>query len=45
MNARLDLDNWKLKKSIIEEKESRIKFKEISFEEFRQVYPNENVCL
>ncbi len=44
MNARLDLDNWKLKKSIIEEKESRIKFKEISFEEFKQVYPNENIC-
>ncbi len=44
MNARLDLDNWKLKKSIIEEKESRIKFKEISFDEFKQVYPNENIC-
>jgi hypothetical protein len=44
MNARLDLDNWNLKKSILEEKESRIKFKEISFEEFKQVYPNESIC-
>ncbi|HXA02456.1 MAG TPA: 7TM diverse intracellular signaling domain-containing protein, partial [Cytophagaceae bacterium] len=37
MNALLDIDNWNLKKSLIEEKESRIKLKDISFEEFMQV--------
>ncbi|MFL5729585.1 MAG: transposase, partial [Cytophagaceae bacterium] len=44
MNALLDIDNWKLKKSLIEEKESRIKLKDISFEEFMQVYPNDTTC-
>jgi two-component system, sensor histidine kinase LadS len=44
MNALLDIDNWKLKKSLIEEKESRIKLKDISFEEFMQVYPNDTAC-
>jgi len=41
MNALLDLDNWKLKKNIIEEKEARINLKEINFEEFQLVYPND----
>lgn len=44
MNAMLDLDNWKLKKHIIQEKEARISLKEINFEEFSQVYPNESAC-
>jgi hypothetical protein len=44
MNALLDIDNWNLKKSLIEEKESRIKLKDISFEEFMQVYPNDTTC-
>ena len=44
INALLDLDNWNLKKKIIEEKQSRIVFKGISFEEFVQVYPNEASC-
>jgi rubrerythrin len=41
MNALLDLDNWNLKKNIIEEKEARINLKEINFEEFQLVYPND----
>ncbi|MBC7451388.1 MAG: transposase [Cytophagales bacterium] len=44
MNALLDLDNWNLKKNIIQEKEARIVLKEINFEEFKQVYPNESAC-
>jgi hypothetical protein len=44
INAILDLDNWNLKKKIIEEKQSRIVFKGISFDEFVQVYPNEASC-
>lgn len=44
MNAMLDLDNWKLKKHIIQEKEARIALKEIDFVEFTQVYPTESAC-
>jgi rubrerythrin len=44
MNAMLDLDNWKLKKHIIQEKEARIALKEIDFVEFIQVYPTESAC-
>lgn len=44
MNALLDLDNWNLKKNIIHEKEARIMDKEINFEEFQQVYPDDMAC-
>ena len=41
MNAILDKDNWKLKKNVIEEKEARISLKQINFEEFGLVYPDD----
>ena len=44
MNAHLDLDNWNLKKGILQEKEARIISKEINFEEFKLVYPNDSAC-
>ncbi|HEY8399792.1 MAG TPA: 7TM diverse intracellular signaling domain-containing protein, partial [Cytophagaceae bacterium] len=44
MNALLDIDNWNLKKNVIQEKEARIVLKDINFEEFKQVYPNEAAC-
>ncbi|MBC7451389.1 MAG: transposase [Cytophagales bacterium] len=44
MNALLDLDNWNLKKNIIQEKEARIVLKDINFEEFSLVYPNDSAC-
>ncbi len=41
MNAMLDVDNWNLKKNIMEIRESRIILKDISFEDFKQVYPDD----
>ncbi|MDB5273837.1 MAG: chromosome segregation ATPase [Chitinophagaceae bacterium] len=44
MNAILDRDNWNLKKNVIQEKEARISLKQINFEEFSLVYPDEASC-
>jgi two-component system, sensor histidine kinase LadS len=41
MNAVLDKDNWNLKKNVIEEKEARISLKQINFQEFSLVYPDD----
>lgn len=41
MNAILDRDNTTLKKNVIEEKEARLSLKQINFEEFSLVYPDE----
>lgn len=41
MNAILDRDNWNLKKNVIQEKEARISLKQINFEEFSLVYPDD----
>jgi len=41
MNAILDKDNWNLKKNVIEEKEARISLKQINFQEFSLVYPDD----
>lgn len=45
MNAALDLQNHHLKKEIKEEKNSRVFQKELSFEEFCGIYPNEETCV
>jgi hypothetical protein len=41
MNAILDRDNWNLKRNVIQEKEARISLKQINFNEFSLVYPDD----
>ena len=45
MNSRLDYDNWQLNKKVSEETKARILAKDISFDEFRKIFPNEISCL
>jgi hypothetical protein len=45
MSIELDRDNWKLKKSIREEKEARIMSKEIDYDEFLSLYPTQTYCV
>jgi hypothetical protein len=44
MNALLDLDNYKLKKKVQEVTEARVKFKDVSYEEFSNIFPNDLAC-
>ncbi|MCU0428635.1 MAG: hypothetical protein MUF42_01560 [Cytophagaceae bacterium] len=44
MNALLDLDNHKLKKKVQEVTEARVKFKDVSYEEFSNIFPNDLAC-
>lgn len=45
MNEKLDYANWKLGKEVLEEKRSRIQSKSMSFQEFAELYPDEESCL
>jgi hypothetical protein len=45
INSMLDLDNWKLKSNLKEVLKDRVFHKKLSFEEFRQIFPNEMACL
>ncbi len=45
MNVTLDLDNWKLKKTIKKETELRLSDKELTFEGFSKLYPDKITCL
>jgi len=40
----LDLDNYKLKKKVQEVTEARVKFKDVSYEEFSNIFPNDLAC-
>ena len=44
MNIKLDVDNWQLKKQVVEETKSRILLQEVSMEEFNEIFPNEAAC-
>lgn len=44
MSAKLDLDNWQLQKSNKESIKARIKDKEVTYEEFNKIFPDENAC-
>ncbi len=44
MSAKLDLDNWQLQKSNKEAIKARIKDKEVTFQEFSKIFPDENAC-
>jgi hypothetical protein len=43
--SKLDKDNWELNKKVIEEKKARMNSRELSFEEFTKLYPNDFTCL
>lgn len=45
MNIQLDLDNWKLKTKVKEERKARIVSEEISLEEFLTTFPDQSACL
>lgn len=45
INSKLDYDNWKLNKSIESETLARLKGKEVSFDEFKRVFPDDLSCL
>ncbi|HEY8401644.1 MAG TPA: 7TM diverse intracellular signaling domain-containing protein [Cytophagaceae bacterium] len=45
MNAKLDLDNWELNKSVKEATKARLEGKEVSYEEFLKIFPNEHSCM
>ncbi|GAL85358.1 chromosome segregation ATPase [Sporocytophaga myxococcoides] len=45
MNIKLDLDNWKLKTKVKEERKARIVSEEISIEEFLTTFPDQSACL
>lgn len=45
MNARLDYDNWYLKKDIKEEIKARVIDAEVTFEQFSEVFPDDTSCL
>jgi hypothetical protein len=45
MNIQLDLDNWKLKTKVKEERRARIVAEEISLEEFLATFPDQSACL
>jgi len=40
MNRLLDMDNYKLKKEVKKVNSNRVSFKEVSFEEFKKIYPD-----
>jgi hypothetical protein len=44
INSLLDLDNWKLKNSIKEVLESRLKERVMEYEQFHTLYPDELAC-
>lgn len=44
MNIKLDVDNWQLKKQVVEETKSRILLQEVSMEEFNEIFPDEAAC-
>lgn len=44
INSMLDRDNWKLKSNLKEVLKDRVFHKKLSFEEFREIFPNENAC-
>ncbi|MBX9851770.1 MAG: transposase, partial [Cytophagaceae bacterium] len=43
--SKLDYDNWELNKKVIEEKKARMTSKELSYEEFSKIFPNDFSCL
>ncbi|MEL7004514.1 MAG: 7TM diverse intracellular signaling domain-containing protein, partial [Bacteroidota bacterium] len=45
MNSKLDLDNWKLKNNIKEILQDRLINKNLSFEQFQDIFPDEIACL
>jgi hypothetical protein len=45
MNSLLDLDNKKLQTDLTEVSKSRVLAKDVNFEEFQKVFPDENSCL
>jgi hypothetical protein len=45
INALLDLDNYKLQRSINEEMLARVGRKNMEYEEFRKIFPDELTCL
>jgi ribosomal protein L37E len=45
VNAKLDHDNWYLKKDIKNDLQARILEEEVPFEEFIKVFPDERTCL
>ncbi|MDB5271681.1 MAG: chromosome segregation ATPase [Chitinophagaceae bacterium] len=44
MNIKLDVDNWQLKKQVVEETKSRILLQEVSMDEFKEIFPDESSC-
>jgi two-component system, sensor histidine kinase LadS len=44
INSKLDLDNWKLKNNIKEVLQDRLINKNLTFEQFREIFPNEITC-
>lgn len=45
VNEKLDYDNWKLNKSVQEATHERFRGKEVSIEEFNNLFPDELTCL
>jgi hypothetical protein len=43
--SKLDLDNWELNKKVIEETKARMISKELTYEEFIKIFPNEFSCM
>jgi hypothetical protein len=44
INSMLDLDNWKLKNNIKEALEDRFLNKDLAFDEFKKIFPDELAC-
>ncbi|MFN3403107.1 MAG: 7TM diverse intracellular signaling domain-containing protein [Cytophagaceae bacterium] len=44
MSLKVDIDNWDLQKRVIEEKRARFLGKEISYDEFQKLFPDELSC-
>ncbi|MBC7486572.1 MAG: hypothetical protein H7282_07455 [Cytophagaceae bacterium] len=45
MSIKLDIDNWNLRKKVNESLQARMRGQEVSDEEFRKIFPDENACL
>lgn len=45
INSKLDLDNWKLKNNIKEVLQDRLINKNLTYEQFKEIFPNELSCL
>lgn len=45
INSLLDLENWKLKNNIKEILKDRLMHEELSYEEFKEIFPNKDACM